>query len=84
MSLKYIKVQVLFTEDSVPRVVNAELTANGIQVLEKLQDDFSIEFADWLMEECYDIGNNNWLYQETDEVYSSKEVLEIYKKEKGL
>ena len=43
--------------------------------LEKLTDDFAIEFAEW----------RNSLYVATDyKNLSTKELLEIYKKEKGL
>lgn len=53
MDLKNTKVQVFFIEDSIPRVVNAELTAKGIDDLEKLQDSFAIGFTKWLMENNY-------------------------------
>jgi hypothetical protein len=54
--------------------------------LEKITEEFAIEFADWCKQE-YDVENtayhNKWL--DVDGKYvSTKELLEIYKKEKGL
>lgn len=77
MSLKDIKVQVLFQEDSVPRVVNAELTAKGIDDLEKLQDDFATGFTKWLLENNY---HDACILDDS----IINELLKMYKKEKGL
>ena len=49
---------------------------------EKIADEFAIEFAEWLRNNWYDTGEK-W-HREPDEDYTSKELLEIYKKEKGL
>ena len=43
----------------------------------KICDDFAIEFAEWRV--------NDWIHDERwTKIYDMKEVLEIYKKEKGL
>ena len=77
MNLKDIKVQVFFKEDSIPRVVNAELTAKGIEDFEKLQDDFAVGFTKWLME-------NNYHYACILDDSIIKELIRMYKKESGL
>ena len=44
---------------------------------EKIADDYAIEFAEWLA--------NDWTYDERwSRITDSKELLEIFKKEKGL
>ena len=53
--------------------------------LEIIADDYAIEFAEWLYR--YDntrLPNGNWIIKLGIKPYTSKEVLEIYKKEKGL
>lgn len=77
MNLKDIKVQVFFTEDSVPRVINAELTANGIADIEKIQENYAIGFTKWLIENNY---HDACILDDS----IIKDLLEIYKKEKGL
>jgi hypothetical protein len=47
-----------------------------IQNAEKIADEFAIEFAEWLVI----IYNEDIIYDE----YTTKELLEIYKTEKGL
>ena len=44
-------------------------------ILEKVNDEFAIGFADWFHENCYE-----------DQIgyYTASELLETYKKEKGL
>jgi hypothetical protein len=53
------------------------LTYNNLtsSKLEKIADEFAIGFADWFHENCYE-----------DQVgyYTASELLETYKKEKGL
>jgi hypothetical protein len=56
----------------------ANMVDNGLTILEKYQviaDDFAIGFADWFHENCYE-----------DQVgyYTAEELLETYKKQKGL
>ena len=52
----------------------------------EIADEFAIGFADWCKEE-YDVEStpfhNKWLSVD-GEYISTKELLEIYKKEKGL
>jgi hypothetical protein len=38
-----------------------------------------IELVEWIRANAYDTGNK-WLYQEDDETYTTKELIEIYKK----
>jgi hypothetical protein len=53
-----------------------EKTEVDITIAEKIADDFAIGFADWLVIRY----NEDIIYDE----YTTKELLEIYKKEKGL
>lgn len=46
---------------------------------ETIADEHAIDFAEWLMEECYYQYNDKWLYRNDDEVYNTKEILKIYK-----
>ena len=56
---------------------------NHAEDLERKQsDDYAIEFAEWVCGNCFNIFNNRFLYK--DEEYSTKELLEIFKEEKGL
>ena len=52
--------------------------------LEVIADEFAIGFAEWLRENYYDNGELWIEWNSDDNTYSSKELLEIYKKEKGL
>jgi len=49
---------------------------------EQIADDFAIGFAEWIWGNCFNIYNDRFLYK--DDEYKTKELLEIYKKEKGL
>ena len=52
--------------------------------LEYVADDFAIGFAEWLRENYYDNGELWTEWNSDDNTHSSKELLEIYKKETGL
>ena len=49
---------------------------------EKIADDFAIGFAEWVNDNCWNIESDRYLYQ--DDQYRTNQLLEIYKKEKGL
>jgi hypothetical protein len=48
-----------------------------ISEVQKIADDYAIEFAEW-------VGINYFVYNTWEESKSMRELLEIYKKEKGL
>jgi hypothetical protein len=49
------------------------------------KDEFAIGFAEWLVSNCYCEDDHWWLIKVSgDVIKTSKELLEIYKKEKGL
>lgn len=50
--------------------------------LEEIADNYAIEFAEWVRDNCWNIGKDRFLYQE--EIFRFKELLQIFKKEKGL
>ena len=55
---------------------NDERTENVANRCEQIADNYAIEFAEWLVIRY----NEDIIYDE----YSTKELLEIFKKEKGL
>ena len=55
------------------------------EMFNELAEQFAIGFAEWLYR--YDntrLPNGNWIIKLGLKPYTSEEVLEIYKKEKGL
>lgn len=54
----------------------------------KYAEQFAIDFADWKDENCFQAtGIALWLIPESNEftsAYTNEQLLEIYKKEKGL
>ncbi len=58
------------------------------EMFNELADEFSIDFLEWLTNEKskYSImyGNQDKRFATFEKDYTSKELLEIYKKEKGL
>ena len=62
--------------------------ADWEKVCEQIADDYAIEFAEWNSHRYKYLNGKGWFngsYQlEMDIFLSSKELLEIFKKEKGL
>jgi hypothetical protein len=58
---------------------SSKLVINEIHV----EDNTIVEFAEWLREECYDVGDK-WYYQEDNITYTSEELLVIFKIKKSL
>lgn len=59
------------------------------EVIEKIADDYAIEFSEWFINngvEFYDNTSKGNVYKYISDlkVYTIKELLEIFKKEKGL
>jgi hypothetical protein len=56
--------------------------------LEKVADDFAIGFAEWCADNYFRMGNTSFWAESLDwdaeDKLTTKELLEIYKKEKGL
>jgi hypothetical protein len=51
--------------------------------IEKVSDNHAVGFADWITLNAY--KDNVWkMYYTKDKEYTTNELLEIYKKEKGL
>ena len=52
------------------------------------QDDFAIEFAEWCDDNYFRMGNTSFWAEsmdwDNDDKFTTKELLEIYKKEKGI
>ena len=49
----------------------------------EIAENFAIEFGEWLRVECYDMGDM-WVYLKDQELYTSTQILEIFKTEKEL
>ena len=58
------------------------LSERELNKLEQIADDYAIEFAEWLILKCDYQQHGVW--EMFGEEYSQKELLEIFKKEKGL
>jgi hypothetical protein len=59
--------------------------AENIIELEKIADDYAIEFAHWMHNNCFYNGYSLYkMYVKGDEQFELEELLEIFKKEKGL
>ena len=53
--------------------------------LEQIADDYAIEFAEWISKNYTKFGSIGSYYSYIDnEWYEAKQLLEIFKKEKGL
>ena len=52
--------------------------------LEIIADDYAVEFAEWLEINVYKEGNLWKMYSVKYTLFNTKELLEIFKKEKGL
>lgn len=65
-----------------------EKTEVDVNIAEKIAEDFAIEFAEWTSfyrdknRNVY--GNMLHAKSKYDDTYTTKELLEIFKKEKGL
>ena len=60
----------------------ADLFERAKEMEKQEQDEFAIGFAEWVEYSCWKIESDRYLYE--DDQFSTKELLEIYKKEKGL
>jgi len=67
---------------------NHTLTRSSAELLIEIADEFAIEFAEWCAFYIYKsrnvIGDMLHAKSKYDDMYTSKELLEIFKKEKGL
>lgn len=51
---------------------------------EQIADDYAISFAEWTDYLGYVLVDNGWVSFDDDKPKTTKELLEIFKKEKGL
>ena len=66
-------------------VLSCENDAQAERIIEQFffhQQELTIEFSEWLRNECYDTGDK-WLYQEDDETYTSLEIYEIFNRKRS-
>jgi hypothetical protein len=65
---------------------NTFLSESDSEKFEQIADDYAIEFAEWMLKRCLSPSNDG-LYIDYDgdkSQVSIKQLLEIFKKEKGL
>lgn len=69
----------------------APMVENGLTIIEKCEnitDEFAIEFAEWCSNNYFRMGTTSFWAEsmewDNDNRFTTKELLEIYKKEKGL
>ena len=79
-----LKEKFLNIEDSQSRYGGNLMFENEAKECEKIADDYAIEFAEWLRVNYYDNGELWTEWNSDDNTHSSEELLEIFKKEKGL
>lgn len=66
------------------KIKDVDIEKGMSDIIEKIADDHAIEFAEWIRENYYDVGDSWCEWNSDKDTYSSKELLEIFKKEKGL
>jgi len=81
---KFKKIDIKLSKNHTTKIVDVE----AIQ-FEKIADDYAIEFAEWCDDNYFRSGkgSSNWvasLHWDDDEKFTTKQLLEIFKKEKGL
>jgi hypothetical protein len=72
--------------DKIQEEINSDFGYNNklfCDKLEKMADDYALDFGEWLRVEAYDAGNN-WIYLQDNQDYTTEELRKIFKKEKGL
>jgi hypothetical protein len=56
-----------------------------VEECKKIADEYAIEFLEWFDKNAYSRGENSFLLWDNDkEPLTPKQLLEIFKKEKGL
>jgi len=72
-------------KEKLKQQVEVPLHLKELQKLEKIADDYAIEFLEWFDKNCYARGENSFLlWDNDDEPLTPKELLDKFKKEKGL
>jgi hypothetical protein len=70
------------------KIKDVEIGKGMSDRLEQIADEFAIEFAEWCDDNYFRMGNANVWSDSTDwednVKYTTQELLEIFKKEKGL
>ena len=79
-----MKLKEKFLELAFAKISSEELRDKSVEVA----DDFAIGFAEWCDNNYFRIGNTSFWAEsmdwDNDNKFTTKELLEIYKKEKGL
>jgi len=72
----------MLLKNKIRNEVEIPLYDRELKGIEKVAEDFAIEFAEWINDNCWNIDADRFLYEE--EQFKIKELLEKYKKEKQL
>ena len=67
-------------------VFDVEALEEQIKIANKQKDDYAIEFSNWVNKVSYRSFDGNWYLTQNEEDIkkTTEELLEIFKKEKGL
>jgi hypothetical protein len=66
------------------KIQDVEIGKGMSDIIEKIADDYAIEFAEWISKQGYMEYSNGWARLWDKGIYTTNELLEIFKKEKGL
>ncbi len=79
MNVKEKFIKILYNPN--PKLNSDYISAN---LCEEIANEYAIEFAEWIDKEGYIRQPNLWISLDEKSGKTSKELLEIFKKEKGL
>jgi hypothetical protein len=81
---KFKKIDIKLSKNNSTKIVDREA-----DIMETIADDYAIEFFYYTMDYCVEFYDNNekgniYKFSNHDNKYTTKELLEMFKKEKGL
>jgi hypothetical protein len=66
------------------KIQDIQITECMAETLEYIADDYAIGFGKWILKQCISPSLNDLYVNDKGDLISVKELLEIFKKEKGL
>lgn len=81
-----MKLKQRFEDTMISFLIDRNQDKSMLDHFEKLTNEFAIEFAQWINSVSYRSFDGNWYLTQIDEDIkkTTEELLEIFKKEKGL
>jgi hypothetical protein len=65
-------------------IMDAEEVSESVDKMIEIANEFTIKFSEWKDKNCFNQGDGFYNRNYKDEALTLGELLEIYKKEKGL